>query len=158
MPHVFELNDFTFEMPMVVDVAEGTRTVKDLLAKEVTPAVPTREQLVPLLQAALGPPPGLGLMEMAEAVDRDRTDGRIGMERPHVSWRIRRRHSLGASIASGANRDGTQWTSGSGLVQVQSLTGFALHHEKSAGELHAKLCEFAWPRELALSGPRHPTS
>jgi hypothetical protein len=76
-PHVFELNDFTFEMPMVVDLCEGTRTVKDLLAKAATPAAPAREQLVPLLQAALTPPPGLGLKEMAEAVGRDRTDGSV---------------------------------------------------------------------------------
>ena len=76
-PHVFELNGWGFEMPMVVDVREGTRTVKDLLDKSAVAEAPARDELVPKLMAALVPEPGRSLKEIALAVGRDPKDGSV---------------------------------------------------------------------------------
>lgn len=69
---VVELNGHTFEVPKVVDVAEGDRTLTDLLDK--TSRNPVRTALEEELAVVLGSQP-MTLADLARAVGRDPKDG-----------------------------------------------------------------------------------
>ena len=69
-----DLNAHTFEVPKVVDLAEGERTVADLL--KLTPAAPVREELAERLADRLTDEPKTRA-DLARAVDRSPKDGSV---------------------------------------------------------------------------------
>jgi AAA domain len=71
---VVELNGYTFEVPKVVDLGEGDRTIADLLGDE--PKAPVRDALAEQLAPLLTDEPQM-VAALARAVDRDPKDGSV---------------------------------------------------------------------------------
>jgi hypothetical protein len=71
---VVELNGHTFEVPKVVDLVEGDRTISDLLSDE--PKAPVRDALAEQLEALLNDEPET-LAALALAVGRSPKDGSV---------------------------------------------------------------------------------
>lgn len=85
---VVELNGHTFEVPKVVDVVEGERTIADLLKN--VPAAPVRDELVEQLEQALHPRHPQNLAGLARAVGRDPKDGSV---RNALNWMVKEKRA-----------------------------------------------------------------
>ena len=70
---VIDLNKHTFEVPKVVNVTEGERTIEDLLKP---PAAPVRAELEEALEPLLSDVPQT-LADLARKVGRDPKDGSV---------------------------------------------------------------------------------